>query len=111
MNYPIEKYKFYQSGNKVIAVSRYAGRTVKGTAKCAPEDTFDLEKGKKIAAARCAVRIAEKRFDRAKRKENEAYVVLRAAEKHLDKMSAYFSDAGYALDDACDALDALLEEG
>ena len=48
--YPLEKYKYYQAGNKVIAVSTFAGRTVRGVAKCNPKDNFDLEKGKMLPA-------------------------------------------------------------
>ena len=44
--YPFEKYRYYTAGNKIIAVSTYAGKTVRGIAKCAEGDTFDIEKGK-----------------------------------------------------------------
>ena len=50
--YPIEKYKFYTNGSRVIAVSTYAGKTVRGVAVCHAGDTFSLEKGKKLAALR-----------------------------------------------------------
>ena len=95
--YPIEKYRYYTNGNKVIAVSTYAGKTVRGVAKCAPEDEFDLETGKKIAAARCAVRIAEKRVARAEQKVEEANVMLGRARAHYDKMDDYMYDAHEAL--------------
>lgn len=52
------KYKiFTNSANDVIAVSTYAGKTVKGIAKCDPRDTFDIDKGVEIAEARCARRL------------------------------------------------------
>ena len=57
--YPIEKYKFYTNGSRVIAVSTYAGKTVRGVAVCHAGDTFSLEKGKKLAALRCAEKIAK----------------------------------------------------
>lgn len=47
--YPIEKYKFYTNGSRVIAVSTYAGKTVRGVAVCHAGDAFSLEKGKKLA--------------------------------------------------------------
>ena len=67
MAFPIEKYKFVETtdaqGNKqVIAISTYAGRTVKGVATCAPEDEYNLEAGKKLAAAKCEVKVATKRM-------------------------------------------------
>ena len=38
MKFDENKYKYYTAGNKVIAVSTYAGKTVKGVAKCDPKD-------------------------------------------------------------------------
>lgn len=55
------KYKFYYNGNEVIAVSTFAGKTIKAKVKCNPEDVFDVEKGKQLAAARCNLKIAKKR--------------------------------------------------
>ena len=69
--YPIEKYKFYTNGSRVIAVSTYAGKTVRGVAVCHAGDTFSLEKGKKLAALRCAEKIAKKRVARANQKVDE----------------------------------------
>ena len=46
-------------------MSTFAGKTVVGVAHCAPADEFNIEIGKKIAAARCSVKIAEKRMKRA----------------------------------------------
>lgn len=34
--YPIEKYKFYTNGSRVIAVSTYAGKTVRGSNPALP---------------------------------------------------------------------------
>ena len=55
-------YRYFIAGNKVIAVSTYAGKTVRGIAICSPEDKFDIEFGKKLAAARCNEKVAEKRL-------------------------------------------------
>ena len=113
--YPIEKYRYHQTKTKdgkekVIAISTYAGRTVRGVAICHTGDDFDLEKGKKLAAARCAVKIAEKRLDRADRKLEEAYDIVRAAERHADKMNSYYYDAEDQLHEALDFLESVLEE-
>lgn len=89
----MERYKFYTTKNKVIAVSTYAGKTVKGVAKCNPEDTFDVEKGKELAAARCNEKIAKKRVKRAKEKYNEAIKNTQAAELKEEKMACYFEDS------------------
>lgn len=89
MNQP----KFYNSDNKVIAVSTYAGKTVRGVAKCNPEDAFSLEHGQALAAARCNEKIAMKRLDRAMRKVEEAAEALKVAQNYFDRMVKYFEDS------------------
>lgn len=37
----------------VVVTTKYEGKTIKGVAKCAPEDTFDVEVGTKLAKLRC----------------------------------------------------------
>lgn len=93
MSYPLEKYRYYVAGHKVIAVSTYCGRTVKGVSICHPDDKFDLELGKKIAAARCNVKVAEKRARRAEQKDNEATRKVIEAEKHKAAMLEYHTDS------------------
>lgn len=104
----MNKYKFYQSGNKVYAVSTYAGKTVRGVAKCSNEDTFDLEKGKRLAAARCAVKVAQRRVARAEQKSYEAQNALTTAILHNADMHRYRSDANFACEAANDYLNDLL---
>ena len=88
------KYKvFTNSKNETIAVSTYAGKTVKGVAKCDPRDSFDKATGEKLAIARCAAKIAEKRRKRAERKVAEAKILVDEAQAYLDRMNSYFSDA------------------
>ena len=108
--YPIEKYRYYTNGQRVIAVSTYAGKTVRGVAACNPNDTFSMEKGKALAAARCALKIANKRLNRAIRKENEANDAFYQAQRHLDKMTTYASDAWDAKYDAEDYLAEVLAD-
>lgn len=91
--YPIEKYRYHTNGHKVIAVTTYAGKTVRGVANCDPGDTFSLDKGKDLAAARCAVKVAQKRVARARRKEQEAIEAFYNASDYMDKMTTYHSDA------------------
>ena len=84
-NFPLDKYKFYVTKNKVIAVSTYAGKTVRGVAICADSDNFDLEKGKRLAAARCNAKVAEKRLHNA-----EAY--YKEFTKYMTDIDAEFRD-------------------
>lgn len=65
-----DKYTFYQYTDKqgrkvVVAVSRHAGRIVKGYAKCDINDEFDLEIGKRLAAARCNLIVQERKLKTA----------------------------------------------
>ena len=107
--YPIEKYKFYTNGSRVIAVSTYAGKIVRGVAVCHVDDTFSLEKGKKLAALRCAEKIARKRLNRAEHKVDEAYWAHVDAEFYLDKMIDYKNDALYELNEVIAAKNDMLD--
>lgn len=109
--YPLEKYQYFTDGkSKVYAVSSYAGRTIRGMASLNPEDTFDLEKGKKLAALRCAVKIADKRIKRADSKLYAAEVMAAQAENHLEDMQAYFKNALLEKFEIESAMEALLKE-
>lgn len=93
-------YKYYFGKNIVVAVSSFAGKTVRGVAKCGPNDEFDVEKGKELARARCARKIAEKRFKRAMKKCEEAQRIRDEALNHSRNMGRYFGEAGIALNEA-----------
>lgn len=92
--YPISKYKFYVTpDNKTIAVSTYAGKTVKGVAKTDPRDNFNADFGKELAAARCAAKVAKKRKARADKCLAKAQAKMAEASRMLAKMEAYYADA------------------
>ena len=55
-------YKIDEENKVVVAFGRCHHKTVVGVAKCADEDIFDVEVGKKLAALRCNLKIAEKRM-------------------------------------------------
>lgn len=108
-SYPIDKYHFYTSKNKVIAVSTYAGRPVRGIAKCNPNDVFDLEKGKALAAARCNERVARKRELNAKRKYVKAVENRAKAQKLFSDASLFKADAMMAREEAEKTVKEILE--
>ena len=87
------KYKFVVTGNKVIAISSYAGKTVKGIAKCHPNDEFNEEIGKNLAAARCNRKIAEKRYKRAKMQYDNIEMLQQAVEREKVIVTNYYNDA------------------
>lgn len=107
----LNKYRFYNSSNgTTVAVSTFAGKTVRGTAKCAPNDDFDPVSGELLAAARCGVKIAEKRVKRAESKYNEALQMIREAADYLGKMSHYVNDSRKKYEDATEDLKQVYEE-
>ena len=105
MRYSLEKYKYYQyknenGGTTIAAASTYAGKTVKGYAKCDPNETFDEAKGKELAAARCNHKISAKRVARAAKKYLDATMAMQDAQVHLDAMRQYYMDAVDQFDEA-----------
>lgn len=91
----------------IVAVSRYAGKTVRGVAKCHPNDEFDIEFGTKLAIARCEFKVANKRADRAYKKVNEAQMDRLKAEIHLRDMLDYLDGANQDLKIASELLEEL----
>lgn len=102
-------YRYYKANNKIIAVSTYAGKTVRGVAICAPEDEFNLEFGKKLAAARCNEKVAAKRYERANKKLNEVLKKENDLKDELQKVADYYRDAFVAYNEAAQEVDQLLK--
>ena len=86
------KYTYNISGNKVICVSRYAGKPVRGIAKCCEEyDNFNAETGMKLARLRCDKKIALKRVDSTIHKLNSAIENLVKAQNDVDILTKLLS--------------------
>ena len=106
MKYSLDKYKFFVATKtdgtpyQVVAVSTYAGRKIRGVAKCDPRDKFSISAGKKLAAARCNLKVAEKRAKRAQMKYAEAIDVFNESCKYRDDMAAYLQDSTFELEEA-----------
>ncbi len=105
----LEKYRFYVAKDRVIAVSSYAGRPVRGVAKCASDDEFNLEIGKKLAAARCNQKITLKRVKRANHEYHKALQARSEAQEKVEAMGSYQVDAYIALGTADKAVQEILE--
>ena len=101
------KYFVYQKddGSTVVkAESTYCGKRVHGIAKCSPDDEFNLESGMKLAAARCNLKVAERRYKRACTRLTET-------KRILDFVQNEYNDAKNKLDEFGKMLkDALAEE-
>jgi len=98
-------YKYVVTPTKVIALSTYAGRTVRGIAKCHPNDTFDEEYGKKLAAARCNQKIAAKRYARAHKKYDEYVKRIHEMEVEFKDVCDYLKGSYEAMRSAADYID------
>lgn len=93
-------YKYVVTPTKVIALSTYAGRTVRGIAKCHPNDIFNEEFGKRLAAARCNEKIAEKRYNRARKKYNDCTEKILQFDREFRDVCEYLENAYQNLKDA-----------
>lgn len=105
------RYVYYSNGvDKIIAVSHYAGRTVRGIAKCNPADKFDVEKGKQLAHKRCEIKIHSKRLKRANEEYEKAVKQFHEANERLHKMSSYVSDSYEAWKNSMNDYEKLIED-
>ena len=107
--FDISKYKFYRNNNKVIAVSTYAGKTVRGIASCDPRDDFNEVEGQRLAAARCNTKIALKRYKRATQKRKEAEKALNEALDYYNRMCDYYNESDEAVTRAVKETAEILE--
>ena len=93
------RYRFIETGNKVICISTYAKKVVRGIAKCSPNDEFNIEIGRKLAQLRCDEKVTNKRALRALDKYIEAEYMLCEAKEHFDKMRSYYLESEKKHDD------------
>ena len=98
------KYKIDEEKRTVVAFSTFAGKVVTGVARCAEEDEFNIEVGKKLAAARCSAKIAEKRVKRAEDCYSFAVEAMKYWSDRVAKMKHYKDDSIVAFEAAYDAL-------
>lgn len=88
------RYHFYTNNkNIVVCTSTYAGRIVKGTAKCSPEDEFNYEYGCALAKAKCDVKVAQRREANARRRLKRAMQAASELHIEIDKAQSYLNAA------------------
>lgn len=103
-------YTIIHNRDTTIAYSTFAGKTVKGYAKCSPEDKADPAIGEKLAKARCGLKIAKKRRKWAESQYDKAKAEMFAAIKHFNEMESYTKDSIEAVFDAEDYLKEVLKD-
>ena len=114
MRYPLEKYHYIVHTRKdgvkeIAAVSSYGGRYVKAVAKCDPGDNYNEETGKKLAAARCNLKVASKRVRNANAAYKQAMYDYDKAAARLNDMQQYVVDANRELREAEEFLNDIIE--
>lgn len=89
---------------KVICITKYKGKTVKGTAKCMETDVFSEDIGKRIAKAKCQYYVSIKRLDSISNVEAECCKKMEELKKEQEKLEAArrksicsFSEAAHEL--------------
>ena len=89
------KYQFYYNEDKhsVVCTTIYKGQTIRAIAKCDPEDTFDLETGKKIAYLRCKQKFARKKMLHAGEVYHDSFSKYERSKRNLDKASEFLADS------------------
>lgn len=88
-----ENYNYIVKRRMVSAGAKFAGKWVWGHAICHPEDEFDEDFGKSLAAARCNQKIAELRWKRAKKRYDEARRVVTEAHVAFDEACDYLTNS------------------
>lgn len=88
----IDKFRFIEhdlpdGGREVIAITSYAGSTIKARAVCAPEDmgSYDFEIGKELAHLRCEKKLTIKQLEKAYENTMKSYKAFKEAEAHYNK--------------------------
>lgn len=101
------KYTIYTTNNEktVFAIASFAGKSVRGVAKCDPEDTPDIEKGAEIAILRCDLKITLKKIARGIKKIEAAEAEIARANEKYAKALKYLEDAEKSLEDIVNKLD------
>lgn len=57
---------YYDKKNTTYAIRHYKGKTIKGVAKCNPNDTYSPVVGEVVAAARCEVKYLDRKLKDAR---------------------------------------------
>lgn len=90
-----DRYKFYYNKDEktLICTILYKGKTIRGIAKCDPDDEFNLGVGKKLAYLRCRKKFLSKKLKRALQVERDAIIAEARAKCNLANARDFVSDS------------------
>lgn len=86
---------------KVVAITRHRGKTVRAVATCQPEDTFDEAFGKRVAKLKLEMKLTDLRYKSA----SQEYDELSACRDELCDMIAEIEARMENTDEYLDMLD------
>lgn len=94
-------FKFFNDGKgKIIAVSYFNKKAVKGIAKCCENDKFDEDVGRELAAERCTVKVLKKKTKKAAEKYLNSLFMADRAERKAKKTFKYYCKVAKELSEA-----------
>lgn len=94
----------------IIALSYYRGKTVKGIAKCSPEDEYNEELGRKIAEARCNQAVNRHRLEGAQANCKQLIIEAENIKRKLKKATEYLVETQKQYDASVEKLNNIMEE-
>lgn len=98
------------SRQKIVAITRHRGKTVRAVATCQPGDTFDEEFGKKVAKLKLEIKLTDMRYKSADKEYNELIEVKCDLCEMLDEIEARLDNTGEYLNTLEDERDDLVCE-
>ena len=102
-----KRYRVYQNKNQVIVITHYRGKSIKGVAKCSPEDEFDLERGTAIAKCRCDLKLMNKKQTDDAKQYVELQRIRAEINDKLETIGERFISRGDDMDSTRDLLHEL----
>ena len=100
MTYKYVKYVDEKTGaNVTICVSHFAGKPVRGVARCNPSDKYDESIGEELARLRCDEKIALKKINNARNKYNAVVNKMSELTNYMEKYLEYHKDSVNMLND------------
>ena len=98
---------------KVVAITRHRGKTVRAVATCQPEDTFDEEFGKRVAKLKLELKLTDLRSKSAEREYDELIKCKEDLYDMIDEIEARLENTDEYLimldDERADLVDEYME--
>ena len=87
------RYRYYTNKNKVVCLTHFAGKPVRGVAICSDKDSFNYETGMELARARADFKVEGKRLKCAQERLDKAYEELNRLKNQLHEAEMYLHES------------------